>query len=103
MKGDRDKPERSTKDDADLQREIRAGRKFTLAEAIGRAAGAGVMKGASPVSRKQQAVAEIEEYLSGHVADAAGILSSVLLRQVKDSELLQRFQAVGNLDNVGPR
>jgi hypothetical protein len=44
-----DNPERSTEADADLQREIRAERKFTLAEAIGRMAGPGMMKGVSPV------------------------------------------------------
>jgi hypothetical protein len=83
-----DHPERSTEADADLQREIRAERKFTLAEAIGRLAGPGMMKGVSPVNCKQQAVAEIQDYLSRHLADAAGVLSGVLLRQVKGSELL---------------
>jgi hypothetical protein len=47
-----------------------------------------MMKGASPVSRKQQAAAEIQDYLGCHLADAAGVLPSVLLHQVKDSELL---------------
>lgn len=74
--------------DAELQREIRAERKFTLAEAIGRLAGPGMMKGVSPVSRQQQAVAEIQEYLNRHLADAAGTLPGVLLRQVKESDLL---------------
>jgi hypothetical protein len=46
------------------------------------------MKGASPVDRKQQAVAEIQEYISRHLADAAGALSGVLLRNVQESELL---------------
>src|SRR6476469_612637 len=39
--------------DAELEREIRAERKFTLAEAIGRMAGPGAMKGVSPVSNKR--------------------------------------------------
>ena len=83
-----DQPERSTEADAELEREIRAERKFTISEAIGRLAGPGMMKGVSPVSRKEQAEAEIQEYLSRHLADAAGVLSGVLLRQVKDCELL---------------
>src|SRR5262245_17312986 len=87
-----DHPERSTEADAELQREIRAERKFTLAEAIGRLAGPGAMKGASPVSRKQQAEAEIQEYLRRHWADAGGALSSVLLRQVEGALLLQGFE-----------
>src|SRR5262245_2231232 len=81
-------PKRSTEADAELEREIRAERKFKLYEAIGRRAGPGRMKGDSPVTRKEQAVAEIQEYLSQHLADAAGVLSGVLLRQVKESELL---------------
>lgn len=83
-----DHPERSSKADADLQREILAGRKFTLSEAIGRMAGPGMMKGVSPVTRKEQAVAEIQEYLNRPWADGADALSVVLLRQVKESELL---------------
>ena len=41
--------------DAELEREIRKGRKVTLAEAIGWMAGPGAMKGVSPVARQQQA------------------------------------------------
>lgn len=80
--------EADAKADADLQREIRAERKFTLAEAIGRLAGPGAMKGASPVGRKQQAEAVIGEYLCGHMPDAGGVLANVLLAQVRNSELL---------------
>jgi hypothetical protein len=74
--------------DAELEREIRQERKFTLAEAIGRMAGPGAMKGESPVTRLQQAVAEIQEYLDRHLVDSARVLSGVLLRQVRESELL---------------
>jgi hypothetical protein len=86
MSDDHRKP--STEADADLEREIRGDRKFTLSEAIGRLAGPGMMKGVSPVTRKEQAVAEIQEYLGQHLVDAAGVLSGVLLRQVSESELL---------------
>jgi hypothetical protein len=80
--------EQRSQSDAELEREIRQERKFTLTEAIGRMAGPGAMKGASPVTRLQQAVAEIQEYLDRHLVDAAGVLSGVLLRQVRESELL---------------
>ena len=53
-----------TQADADLERAVRAERKFSLAEAIGRMAGPGAMKGASPVTRKRQAEAELQEYLA---------------------------------------
>ena len=84
---DNQKKQRSKSDD-ELEREIRRERKFTLAEAIGRMAGPGAMKGESPVTHLQQAVAEIQEYLDRHLMDAAGVLSGVLLRQVRESELL---------------
>jgi hypothetical protein len=77
-----------SKADADLQREIRGERKFSLSEAIGRLAGPGAMKGASPVTRKQQAEAEIENWLRGHLTDTGGALQAVLLRHVSGSELL---------------
>jgi hypothetical protein len=74
--------------DAELEREIRKGRKFTVAEAIGRMAGPGAMKGESPIARMQQAAVEIETWLRHHLADAGGALEVVLLRRVKESELL---------------
>jgi len=74
--------------DAELEREILKERKFTLAEAIGRLAGPGAMKGISPIPRMQQAEIEIESCLRNHLADAAGTLQVVLHRNVKGSELL---------------
>ena len=74
--------------DAELEREIRKRRKFTLAEAIGRLAGPGAMKGESPIARMQQAQIEIESWLRSHLADAGGALQIVLDRHVKGSELL---------------
>ena len=88
-----DQPKRPSEADAELEREIRDGRKFSLAEAIGRLAGPGMMKGVSPATRKQQAEAEIESYLERHLMSPAGALSAVLLRQVRESELL-----LNNLD-----
>jgi hypothetical protein len=88
-----ERPKTRSQADADLEREIREGRKFTLAEAIGRLAGPGMMKGVSPATRKQQAEAQIETYLDRNLNTAAGALSAVLLRQVKESELL-----LNNLD-----
>ena len=73
--------------DAELEREIRAGRKFSVSEAIGRMAGPGMMKGVSPVARRQQAEAEIQEYLSRNLPDSGGVLRGVLYRQVRESEL----------------
>jgi hypothetical protein len=79
--------------DAQLEREIRDGRKFSLEEAIGRLAGPDMMKGVSPATRKQQSEAEIETFLERHLMSPAGAMSVVLLRRVKQSELL-----LNNLD-----
>ena len=76
--------------DAELEREIRADRKFTLSEAIGRMAGGGMMKGVSPVTRKRQAELEIQSYLGSHLTDAGGVLGGVLLRRVTESDFLLR-------------
>ena len=83
-----EQPKRPSDADADVEREIRKERKFSLAEAIGRLAGPGMMKGVSPITGKQQSEAEIEGYLRRHLTDAAGVLPVVLLRRVKESELL---------------
>ena len=72
----------------DLEREIRAGRAFSLSEAIGRMAGGGMMKGGSPVTRQRQAEIAIEDYLLHHLNEAGGVLGRVLLRQVRASERL---------------
>lgn len=74
--------------DAELEREILKERKFTLAEAIGRLAGPGAMKGGSPIPRMQQAEAEIESWLRSHLTDPGGVLQFVLHREVKGSDVL---------------
>jgi hypothetical protein len=89
---DNEETERSEAD-AELEREIRKGQKFTLAEAIGRLAGPGALKGESPVTRMQQAEIEIGSWLRVHLTDAGGALPVVLHRHVKESELL-----LNNLD-----
>jgi hypothetical protein len=88
-----EQPNRSAEVDADLDREIRNERKFSLAEAIGRLAGPGMMKGVSPITRRQQSEVEIQSYLERNVMDASGVLPFVLLRGIKGSELL-----LSNLD-----
>ena len=79
--------------DAELEREIRKERKFTLAEAIGRLAGPGAMKAESPVTRLRQAEAQIESWLRSHLPDDGGTLRVMLYRYVTGSEFL-----LNNLD-----
>jgi len=80
-------PEHAESESA-IEREIRQGRAFSLGDAIARAAGPGVMKGESPVSRVRQAEVEIQTWLRDHLADAGGPLEIVLGRHVVTSELM---------------
>src|SRR5579871_2629131 len=79
--------------DAELEREIRQGRKFTAKEAIGRMIGPGAMKGGSAVPRVQEAEAGIGAWLRSNLTDTTGALQAVLHYQLKGSELL-----LNNLD-----
>jgi hypothetical protein len=83
-----DKDNKRSAADADLEREIREDRKFTLEEAIARMVGPGAMKGESPVARMQQAETEIGNWLRSHLTDSGGALGPVLRRQIKGCELL---------------
>lgn len=83
-----EQPKPPSEADKELERAIRAERKFSLAEAIGRMAGPGAMKGVSPVPARQQAEAEIEDYIRKHLLDAAGVLPGVLSRYVNESDFL---------------
>lgn len=74
--------------DAELEREIREGRKFTLEEAIARMAGPGAMKGESPITGMQQAETQIGSWLRSHLTDSGRALVVVLHRRIKGSELL---------------
>lgn len=84
--GDDDK--RRSEGDAEIEREVRKGRRFTLSEAIGRLAGPGAMKGASPVTLKRQAEAEVDDLLRQRLTDVGECLRLVLRRRVGESELL---------------
>ena len=46
------------------------------------------MKGVSPVSRKRQAEAEIQVFLSRHLRDSGGVLPGLFLRLVGENDLL---------------
>ena len=71
----KDDTTRSTED------EIRKDRKFSVAEAIGRA-GAGNLKGASPVPRSRQALMDLELLLETHLVDSEGSLRDTLIQRL---------------------
>jgi hypothetical protein len=78
---------KASESDAEIEREVRSRRRFSLAEAIGRTAG-DLLRGASPVTRRRQAEFEIQEFLETHLVDAEGALGPSLLRDVRESETL---------------
>ncbi len=59
-----------------------------MAEAVGRLAGAGGLKGGSPVTPRQQTELEIQEWLRRSLTDSPGALQIVLLRAIKASDFL---------------
>jgi len=71
----KDDTTRSTED------EIRKDRKFSMAEAIGRA-GAGNLKGASPVPRSHQALMDLEAILDARLIDSEGSLRGTLVQRL---------------------
>jgi len=74
--------------DAQIEQEIREGRKFGMEEAMARMAGPGAMSGASPVSEVQQAETAIGTWLRAHLPDGSGALKAVVHRHLKGSRAL---------------
>ena len=68
--------------DLAIQREILAGRKFSLAEAIGREGGS-FLKGDSPVPKQEQAIAQINGFIKKNLSDPPGALLAILCVWVK--------------------
>ncbi len=73
----------------DLQAEIRAARKFSLAEAIGREGGS-FMKGESMIPRPLRATTAINQFIAAHLTDPASALSSTLQAWAKDDIRIAR-------------
>lgn len=75
---------------AATEKEIRRGRKFSLAEAVARDA-AGALKGASPVTPLRQMLMEIENLLETRLYDPEGsLLRTILARLENDPPLIAR-------------
>jgi hypothetical protein len=76
----------------ELEREVRRGRAFSTEEAIGRMLGSGAMKGASPIDRRRQAAAAIDEAVRRLLRDHGGALGTLIAREAGDSrELLEHL------------
>ncbi|GBF80444.1 hypothetical protein [Aphanothece sacrum] len=71
--------------DRQIYQEILAGRKFSLAEAIGQEAG-DFLKGESPVPKLLQAITEINNFIANNLEDSLGALQGVLQTWVTTDE-----------------
>ena len=71
------KEDKNNDRDLAIQREILSGRKFSLAEAIGREGGS-FLKGDSPVPKQLQAIAQINTFIKKNLSDPPGALVAVL-------------------------
>ena len=72
-----------------IEREIRAQRKFSLAEAIGREGG-DFMKGESAIPRPLRAIAAINRFIAAHLPDSNGALSTTLQSWAKEDIRVSR-------------
>ena len=71
----------------EIQREILAQKKISLASAISRAE-SGLMKGESPISQQEQAIIELTQWIDQQASDPSGALKSILRRQVRGNQPL---------------
>lgn len=76
--------------DLAIQREILSGRRFTIAEAIGRQGGS-FLKGESPVPKLVQAIAEINGFINQNLSDSSGALQAVLYVWVKTDSRVGQY------------
>jgi len=75
----------------EIQREIMAQQRFSMASAISRA-GSGLMKGESPISQQEQAIIELTQWIDQQTSDPSGALKSILRRQVRINQPLVASQ-----------
>lgn len=68
-------------DDRLIEQELRQGRKFSMAEALGREGG-GLLKGESPVPRLVQVKQRVRQLIRNHLSDPSGALEAVLMELV---------------------
>jgi len=78
---------------AEIERQARLHRKFSLNDAIGQLAGGGEFtKGGTPITRKRQAEHELDECLRRHLVDSGGVLRTVLSRHLGEGLLNGDYQ-----------
>lgn len=85
--------DREIEREREIMRDMLSGRKFSLAEAIGRE-GSGFLKGESPVPKLVQATTEINNFITRNLVDSSGALQAILYIWVKnDLRVSQNFKS----------
>lgn len=79
-------PSQSDADQA-IEQEIRQGRKFSLADAIGQE-GSDFLKGESPVPKLVQVKNELQGFVNNYLDDAAGALQATLLETIQTDDVV---------------
>ncbi|MBF0381422.1 MAG: hypothetical protein HQL69_10410 [Magnetococcales bacterium] len=72
-------------DNKEIEKEIRKQQKFSMAGAIAQAGGGGMLKGASPIPRLDQAKNQLIDIIKKQCPDPSGALKSILGRRIKNS------------------
>lgn len=75
--------------DNNLQKEILAGQRYSLASAIAREGG-NFLKGESPVPKLVQVTTEINLFIDHHLPDSSGALQAILKRWIKSDPLISQ-------------
>lgn len=78
---------RSTEVDQTIEQDIRRGRKFSLADAIGRE-GSDFLKGESPVPKLLQVKNELRGFVNTHLQDASGALQATLIDLIQSDDVV---------------
>jgi hypothetical protein len=68
-----------------IEAELHKQQKFSMAGAIGQAGGGGMLKGASPIPRLDQARNHLIEIVKQQCPDPSGALKSIICRRIKSS------------------
>ncbi len=74
-------------DDQRIEKEIREGRRYSLAEAIGREGGS-FLKGESPVPKLVQIKSELKQFILSHLEDPSGALQDMLVKLVEADDVV---------------
>jgi hypothetical protein len=86
MTSDSEKIEKQKEEDELIQRDILQGRKFSIAEAIGREGGS-FIKGHNPIPPLDQVISLLTVFVADNINDPSRVLVTVLQRTIKNDRI----------------